>query len=423
MIFTSTKNNKEAVGFRTAALNGLASNKGLYVPTFMPKLRTEILESGVFGPEEAAQVMQLFIGEDIPLKKLTEILDQTLAFDFPLVQIEADKYCLELFHGPTKAFKDVGARFMSRVLGYFKAQDSNKSHVLVATSGDTGAAVANGFLNIDGVEVHILFPKGKVSEYQERQMTTLGGNINAYEVEGTFDDCQSLVKQAFSDNGLKQKMSLSSANSINVARFLPQMLYYFIASNTLKNKNLNNITYSVPSGNFGNLTAGLYANALGLPVENFIASTNRNDTFINYLVSGTYEPKPSVLTYSNAMDVGAPSNFTRILDLFDNDWQAIKGKIDGIAVSDEKTLQIMDRIHAATGYIIDPHGAVGYLGLETYQKEGDTGVVLGTASPLKFSSVIQKVVPSFETPDAGSKTVFKTSIKNDYKSFLEVLLS
>jgi threonine synthase len=421
MIFTSTNNNKEAVSFRTAALNGLASNKGLYVPTSMPKLDQSFFDSASFGAEEAAKVMRLFTGDDIPVEVLTRILDETLSFDFPLVQLEENKYVLELFHGPTKAFKDVGARFMSRVLAYFKAQDDQKSHVLVATSGDTGAAVANGFLNVEGVQVHILFPKGKVSEYQEKQMTTLGGNIQAIEVEGTFDDCQSLVKQAFSDDNLKKEMSLSSANSINVARFLPQMLYYFHASNSLKNKGLSNVVYSVPSGNFGNLTAGLYANKLGLEVDKFIASTNRNDTFVKYLNSGDYKPKPSVLTFSNAMDVGAPSNFARILDLFDKNWGDINKRIKGKSLTDEETLGAIQQVYADTSYVIDPHGAVGYLGLNEFLSPQQTGVVLGTASPLKFASVIQKVISDFETPVSDQNKIYKERIKNSYESLLEVI--
>ena len=423
MIYTSTNNTKEKVGFRTAALNGLASERGLYVPVEMPRLKGDILARNAFGPEEAAEVMHLFTGADVPLNVLTDILDQTLSFDFPLVEIGKDKYCLELFHGPTKAFKDVGARFMSRTLGYFKAQDDKKSHVLVATSGDTGAAVANGFLNVEGVQVHILFPKGKVSEYQEKQMTTLGGNIQAIEVEGTFDDCQSLVKQAFSDNQLKKEMSLSSANSINVARFLPQMLYYFNASKQLKDMGLGNVVYSVPSGNFGNLTAGLYAKTIGLDITKFIASTNKNDTFIKYLSSGDYKPKPSVLTYSNAMDVGAPSNFARILKLYNNDWKTINENIKGLSVSDELTLEIIQEIYSNSDYTIDPHGAVGYQGLTTFQEEGETGVVLGTASPLKFASVIQKVIPDFQTPISDRNTVYKKSIQNNYASLVDVLMS
>lgn len=423
MIYTSTNNTKEKVDFRTAALNGLASEKGLYVPVEMPRLKGDILDRKSFGPEEAAEVMHLFTGADVPLNVLTDILDQTLSFDFPLVEIGKDKYCLELFHGPTKAFKDVGARFMSRTLGYFKAQDDQKSHVLVATSGDTGAAVANGFLNIEGVQVHILFPKGKVSEYQEKQMTTLGGNIQAIEVEGTFDDCQSLVKQAFSDGQLKKEMSLSSANSINVARFLPQMLYYFNASKQLKDMGLEDVVYSVPSGNFGNLTAGLYAKTIGLDITKFIAATNKNDTFIKYLMSGNYKPKPSVLTYSNAMDVGAPSNFARILNLYNNDWKTINENIKGLSVSDELTLEIMKEIYSKSDYTIDPHGAVGYQGLTTFQKEGETGVVLGTASPLKFASVIQKVIPDFQTPVSDRDTVYKESIQNNYASLVDILMS
>lgn len=423
MIYTSTNNTKEKVGFRTAALNGLASERGLYVPVEMPRLKGDILARNTFGPEEAAEVMHLFTGADVPLNVLTDILDQTLSFDFPLVEIGKEKYCLELFHGPTKAFKDVGARFMSRTLGYFKAQDDQKSHVLVATSGDTGAAVANGFLNVEGVQVHILFPKGKVSEYQEKQMTTLGGNIQAIEVEGTFDDCQSLVKQAFSDDQLKKEMSLSSANSINVARFLPQMLYYFNASKQLKDMGLENVVYSVPSGNFGNLTAGLYAKTIGLDITKFIASTNKNDTFIKYLLSGYYKPKPSVLTYSNAMDVGAPSNFARILKLYNNDWKTINENIKGLSVSDELTLEIIQEIYFNSDYTIDPHGAVGYQGLTTFQEKGETGVVLGTASPLKFASVIQKVIPDFQTPISDRDTVYKKSIQNNYASLVDVLMS
>ncbi|MDO4230282.1 MAG: threonine synthase, partial [Capnocytophaga sp.] len=355
-------------------------------------------------------------------QELSEILTDVFSFETPVVQLLENTSILELFHGPTMAFKDVGARFMARCLGRF-ADKSRPTTVLVATSGDTGSAVAHGFYNVEGVRVIILFPKGKVSPFQEFQMTSLGKNITAVEVDGNFDDCQNLVKQALHDDLLNQSVALSSANSINVARFLPQMLYYFFAYKRLKSalKNREWIV-SVPSGNFGNLTAGLYAQAMGLPIARFIAATNANDTFWQYLNTGVYQPKPSVSTYSNAMDVGDPSNFARVQELFKNDYHRIKEEIYSQVVSDVQTLAHIEEIYAQTGYILDPHAAVGHTALLHFIKPNQYGTVLGTAHPLKFDKVIQKVIPDFESPKADLTSCSKKSIKNDYNQYKALII-
>lgn len=423
MIYTSTNNNTEQVDFKTATLNGLASNNGLYVPTHIPTLNESILDAETFDIDIALEVMKPFIGECIPEQKLKEILSETLNFELPLIQIKPNTYCLELFHGPTEAFKDVGARFMSRVLAYFSKSLNETNHILVATSGDTGAAVANGFHLVPGTQVHVLFPKGKVSDYQESQMTSLGDNIHTLEVEGTFDDCQALVKQAFRDTDLRSKIKLSSANSINVARFLPQMLYYFKAFFDVDKDLRKSICFVIPSGNFGNVTAGLIAKMIGLPIKRLLPITNANDAYFEYLKTGIYQVIPSKQTLSNAMDVGDPSNFWRIQYLLNNDWSLIKSTLPSLSISDEETLKSIRQVFEDTGYILDPHAAVGYNGYQNLKQEDEIAIILGTASPKKFANVIQQVVPSYESPQIDPHKNNKVNLANDYNAFLDHLSS
>jgi len=339
-------------------------------------------------------VADAFFGEDVPADKLKQIVYETLNFDVPLVQITDNIYSLELYHGPTLAFKDVGARFMARLLGYFiKKEGDGNINVLVATSGDTGGAVANGFVGVDGIHVYVLYPKGKVSEIQEKQFTTLGHNITALEVDGCFDDCQSLVKAAFLDRDLNKHMRLTSANSINVARFLPQAFYYFYAYAQLKMMGkASDVVICVPSGNFGNITAGLFARRMGLPIKRFIASNNRNDIFYQYLKTGVYTPKASVATIANAMDVGDPSNFARVLDLYDGSHDAIVNDISGATYDDSQISETVQEVYDETHYLLDPHGACGYRALSEGLKDDENGIFLETAHPAKFIETIEKIV-------------------------------
>ena len=383
------------VSFKEAVIKGLAPDKGLYFPESIKALEEDFFENiEYFSNEEIAfEVIKQFIGNDIPENKLKLLISETLNFDFPIVPIEENISTLELFHGPTMAFKDVGARFMARCLGYFNEQDkTSKVTVLVATSGDTGGAVASGFLGVKGVDVVILYPSGKVSTVQEKQLTTLGKNITAFEVNGTFDDCQAMVKKAFLDEELISNKNLTSANSINVARWLPQMFYFFFAYKQLKNKK-KELVISIPSGNFGNICAGLMAQQLGLPVKHFIASTNVNDIIPNYLETGIYTPKPSKQTISNAMDVGDPSNFVRILEIFKNDNAKLKELLSSYSFTDEETQEAIKSIKKNANYIADPHGAVGYLGLKKYLLKNDfQGIFLETAHPIKFLDVVEPLI-------------------------------
>lgn len=424
MQYINTRNPKEKVSFREAVVKGLADDKGLYMPEFIPQLSDDFWATIATKSdlEIAMEVIRPYVSEDLDEATLGKILDDTLSFATPLVHVQDNIYSLELFHGPTLAFKDVGARFMSRCLGQFKTD--RKITVLVATSGDTGSAVANGFWKVEGVEVLILFPKGKVSAFQEYQMTSLGHNIRTAEVEGAFDDCQTLVKQALCDPALKGKMQLSSANSINIARLLPQMLYYFFAYKQLQAKHAGQeLVVSVPSGNFGNLTAALVAKRMGLPVQHFIAATNANDTFPDFIRTGNYEPKSSVATYSNAMDVGAPSNFERLYALYNKDIEAIRKDISSFSLTDEQTLAEIEKTYKKTSYILDPHGAVGKLGLEKVLKSKQVGVFLETAHPNKFDTVVQKALPDadlgIEAIEAYNST--KVSIANDYGALVRLL--
>ena len=390
-----TQENKTLTSFEDAVVKGIAPDRGLYFPNEIKPLDKNFIENiEDFSNEEIAfKVIQQFVGNEIPTAILKDIVKETLCFDFPTVKVEEDIYSLELFHGPTMAFKDVGARFMARCLGYFNKDKKEETvTVLVATSGDTGGAVASGFLGVKGVEVVILYPSGKVSDIQEKQLTTLGQNITALEVDGVFDDCQEMVKTAFLDSNLTAE-NLTSANSINVARWLPQMFYFFFAYKQLKSQN-KELVFSVPSGNFGNICAGMMAYKLGLPVKHFVASTNINDTVPQYMATQEYSPKPSKQTISNAMDVGNPSNFIRIQRLFDNNFEALNQLFSSFSYTDEDTKKTMQAIYKTSGYVADPHGAVGYLGLKKYLNAdtNSTGVFLETAHPVKFLDVVENTL-------------------------------
>lgn len=396
MKYYSTNNKSTQATLQEAVVKGLASDRGLYMPEVIKCLPDSFFEEmkDLSFQEVAYVVADAFFGEDVEAEDLKKIVYETLNFDVPLVHVNDNIYSLELFHGPTLAFKDVGARFMSRLLGYFIKKEGQKDvNVLVATSGDTGSAVANGFLGVDGIHVYVLYPKGKVSPIQECQFTTLGQNITALEIDGVFDDCQALVKSAFMDEELNKKMYLTSANSINVARFLPQAFYYFYAVAQLhKLGKKDNIVICVPSGNFGNITAGLFGKRMGMPVKRFIAANNRNDVFFQYLNSGVYTPKASVQTIANAMDVGDPSNFARVLDLYGHSHEAIKNDISGCTYTDEQISETLLDCYRKHGYLLDPHGAVGYRALSEYLESDEVGVFLETAHPAKFKDTVDRIL-------------------------------
>ncbi|MEE1232782.1 MAG: threonine synthase [Phocaeicola sp.] len=396
MKYYSTNKNAPDATLEEAVVKGLAADRGLYMPAEIKKLPVSFFEEidKLSFQEIAYRVADAFFGSDIPAETLKQIVYDTLSFDVPAVKVKDDIYSLELFHGPTLAFKDVGARFMARLLGYFIRKEGKKQvNVLVATSGDTGSAVANGFLGVEGIHVYVLYPKGKVSEIQEKQFTTLGNNITAIEVNGTFDDCQALVKSAFMDKELNEHMQLTSANSINVARFLPQAFYYFYAYAQMKKLGkADNLVICVPSGNFGNITAGLFGKYMGLPVKRFIAANNRNDIFYQYLKTGIYSPKPSVATIANAMDVGDPSNFARIYDLYGGNHEAITKEISGETYTDEQIRETVQAVYNETGYLLDPHGACGYRALAEQLQPGETGVFLETAHPAKFLQTVESII-------------------------------
>lgn len=432
MKYYSTNNQNAAVSLQEAVVKGLAPDRGLYMPEEIETLPTSFFKdiADKSLTSIAKTVAKSFFGNDIPEEQLNKIVEETLNFEIPLVKVEAGIYVLELFHGPTFAFKDVGARFMARMLSYFvKEQKQDEVNVLVATSGDTGSAVANGFLGVNGIKVFVLYPSGKVSDIQEAQFTTLGQNITAIEIDGTFDDCQTLVKSAFMDQELNTGMNLTSANSINVARFLPQSFYYFHAYAQLAKQNLaDDVVISVPSGNLGNLTAGLFAKRMGLPIKRFIAANNRNDVFFNYLKTGEYHPKPSIQTIANAMDVGDPSNFDRILDLYDNNHTAIANDISGYTFSDEQIEEAMRTVYEKAGYLLDPHGACGYLALKASRQDNENGVFLATAHPAKFKATVENCIgKTIEIPD-GLKAFMKNekktvSCNNDFEAFKKLLLT
>ena len=431
MKYYSTNNQAPIADLHKAVVKGLAEDRGLYMPERINKLPKEFFENidKMSFQEIAYTVANAFFGEDVDPDALHDIVYDTLSFDCPVAKVKDNIYTLELFHGPTLAFKDVGARFMARLLQYFIRQEGKgqQVNVLVATSGDTGSAVANGFLGVDGIHVYVLYPKGKVSPIQECQFTTLGKNITAIEVDGVFDDCQALVKNAFMDADLNQHMKLTSANSINVARFLPQAFYYFNAyARMVENGNNEELVMCVPSGNFGNICAALFGHEMGLPIKRFIAANNANDIFYKYLQTGKYEPKPSKQTLANAMDVGDPSNFARIYDLYGKSHERITSLISGATYSDEQIRQTMKACYDETGYILDPHGACGYQALEDGLKEGEIGVFCETAHPAKFKEKVDEILSiDVEIPDRlaafmkGTKqSVPMTKDFADFKQYL-----
>ena len=436
MKYYSTNKQAPAASLEEAVVKGLASDKGLYMPEHINRLDKEVIANlkNMSFHEIAYQVANSFFGDDIEKETLEKIVKETLSFETPVVHVKDNIYSLELFHGPTLAFKDVGARFMARLLGYFiEKKGTNNVNVLVATSGDTGSAVANGFLGVEGIHVYVLYPKGKVSPIQECQFTTLGQNITALEIDGTFDDCQSLVKSAFMDNELNHHMKLTSANSINVARFLPQSFYYFNAYAQLDRiGKADELVVCVPSGNFGNITAGLFAYWMGLPIKRFVAANNKNDVFLDYLKTGTYTPRPSIATIANAMDVGDPSNFARIMDLFsiyDNPHEAICRLISGHRFTDEDIAAVICRVYESTGYLLDPHGACGFQGLvESKLTDTETGLFLETAHPAKFKGTVDKILNSDIEIPAKLKAFMEgtkqsVALGTDFDGFKNYLMS
>ena len=433
MKYYSTNGKAPQVSLSEAVIKGLAPDKGLYMPekiTPLPESFFEDIENLSFQ-EIALEVAKAFFGEDVKEKDLKKIVSDTLAFDVPLVKVNARIYSLELYHGPTAAFKDVGARFMARLLSYFVKQQKKTRdvHVLVATSGDTGSAVANGFLGVPGIKVCVLYPKGKVSEIQEKQFTTLRQNITAVEVDGVFDDCQRLVKDAFMDEELNEKYFLTSANSINVARFLPQAFYYFYAYAQYKKLGFDDKpVICVPSGNFGNITAGLFGSKMGLPVKRWIAANNRNDIFYQYLLTGEYKPRPSVQTLANAMDVGDPSNFARVLALYNKNHTAITKDISGATYTDEQIRKAISTCLNDNGYLLDPHGACGYMALHDNLASNEHGIFLETAHPAKFKQTVESVINrEVEIPETLQKFMNGTKqsipMSKDFADFKKLILS
>jgi threonine synthase len=442
MKYYSTNGKAPVADLHKAVVKGLAEDRGLYMPERINKLPKQFFDdmSKMSFQDIAYNVASAFFGDDVDLDSLQDLVYDTLQFPCPVVKVKENIYSLELFHGPTLAFKDVGARFMARLLRYFLSCDNTAAHkevnVLVATSGDTGSAVANGFLGVDGIHVYVLYPKGKVSPIQECQFTTLGKNITAIEVDGVFDDCQALVKSAFMDKELNEHMMLTSANSINVARFLPQAFYYFnaVAQLSALGHQPSDIAICVPSGNFGNICAALFGHQMGMPVKRFIAANNANDIFFNYLQTGQYNPKPSKQTLANAMDVGDPSNFARIINLYSENGklspeethQRITSLISGATYSDEQIKETMRQCYKETGYILDPHGACGYRALEEQLKPGEIGVFCETAHPAKFKEKVDDILGiDVEIPERlaafmkGEKqSVSMTKDFADFKAFL-----
>ena len=428
MKFYSLNKKAPDVTFKEAVIAGIAPDRGLYFPHKITPLSQSFFDNidSFSNHEIAFKAIHQFVADTIAEEQLKKILEGVLDFDFPVVEIEENVATLELFHGPTMAFKDVGARFMANCLGYFSEKNTDEVTVLVATSGDTGGAVANGFLGVKGVNVVILYPSGKVSQIQEKQLTTLGQNISAIEVEGTFDDCQQMVKTAFLDDEIKNFKKLTSANSINVARWLPQLFYFLFAYKQVKAKN-KEVVFSIPSGNFGNICAGMVAQKLGMPVKHFIAATNVNDTVPQFMATGKYTPKPSTATISNAMDVGDPSNFIRIQHLYENDFSKIKDNLSSFSFDDIETKKAMSKIYANTGYIADPHGAVGYLGLKKHLENHENcyGIFLETAHPVKFLDVVEETLQvSPEIPKQikavmdKKKVTHKIATYDELKSYL-----
>lgn len=433
MKYYSTNKKTPPVSLKEAVVKGLASDNGLFMPEQINKFEPYFFEyiQNLTFQEIGFEVAKKFFGDDIEESKLKEIVFDTLEFDCPVVKVNESIYSLELFHGPTLAFKDVGARFMARLLNYFLSDREKQVNVLVATSGDTGSAVANGFLGVDGIHVFVLYPKGKVSKIQESQFTTLGRNITALEIDGTFDDCQHLVKSAFLDVKLNRELILTSANSINVARFLPQSFYYFNAYARLKEQGVlenKELVFSVPSGNLGNITAGLFAREMGLPVARFIAANNANSVVFDYLKTGKYQPQASVQTIANAMDVGAPSNFARILDLYNHSHKTITGIIEGFWYSDVEIREILNRVFQNFNYLCDPHGACGFEALNQCINENQVGVFLETAHPAKFTETVEEIVGKGKVPMPEKLAEFmkgerkSITMSKDYEMFRSFLL-
>lgn len=432
MKYYSTNKTVPEVSLMEAVTKGLAADNGLFMPERIEAFHKSFFERihTLSFQEISLEVAKKFFQEDVPEEKLREIVYDAINFDCPVVNVTDSIYSLELFHGPTLAFKDVGGRFMARLLAYFLKGFKKEVNVLVATSGDTGSAVANGFLDVPGIKVYVLYPKGLVSEIQEKQFTTLGKNITALEVDGTFDDCQRLVKTAFLDKELNDALVLTSANSINVARFLPQAFYYFNAYARLLQQGVTgNIVFSVPSGNFGNLTAGLFAKFMGLPVKRFIAANNRNDIVYNYLQNGIYEPRASVSTIANAMDVGTPSNFARILELYNHSHQSITTDMVGYRYTDEEIRETMKQVFEENNYMLDPHGAVGFRALKEDLKENEVGVFFETAHPAKFTETVESVIghgtvklpPKLAEFMKGDK--LSVGLSTEFKDFKQFLLN
>lgn len=435
MKYYSTNKKAPAVTLKEAVIKGLAPDRGLYMPEKLPLIPKAFFNnmSGMSLQEISYVVANTLFGDDINSKELKDIVYDTLNFDIPLKHVSGNRYVLELFHGPTLAFKDVGARFMARLLGYFNKDDNDKRpvNVLVATSGDTGSAVANGFYGVDGVRVFVLYPKNKVSHIQESQFTTLGKNIFAIEVDGTFDDCQAIVKNAFMDEDLGNHLKLTSANSINIARFMPQMFYYFHAYAQLAksgNYDLRNVVVSVPSGNFGNLTAGLVAKKMGLPIKRFIAANNSNDVFYHYWKTGEYTPKPSIQTIANAMDVGDPSNFARVLEIYGYSHKMICDDISCVSYSDSQIADTLRSVFQNDKYLLDPHGAVAYRALTEGLGENEVGVSLETAHPAKFKEVVENIIQKditipqkLQNYMAGEKDTIQ--LQPSFDAFKSLLLS
>ena len=435
MQYYSTNKKAPLADLKKAVVKGLAEDRGLYMPETIHKLPKEFFDNiqDMSFQDIAYNVASAFFGEDVDQDALQEIVFDTLRFDCPVVKVCDNIYALELFHGPTLAFKDVGARFMARLLQYFINMDCEQQvNVLVATSGDTGSAVANGFLGVEGIHVYVLYPKGKVSPIQECQFTTLGQNITAIEVDGVFDDCQALVKAAFMDDELNKHMKLTSANSINVARFLPQAFYYFNAYARMKEivncgaSDSQSLVMCVPSGNFGNICSALFGHEMGLPIKRFIAANNANDVFYNYLQTAQYEPKASIQTLANAMDVGDPSNFARIYDLYGGSHERISGLISGATYSDDQIRETMRQCYAETGYVLDPHGACGYRALKEQLREGEVGVFCETAHPAKFKEKVDEIL-GIDTPIPDRLAAFMKGEKQsvamtkdfaDFKAYL-----
>ena len=432
MIYYSTNKKAPVATLEKAVVKGLAEDRGLYMPEQIRLLPKEFFDNiqDMSFQELSYQVADAFFGEDVDAESLKRIVYDTLSFDCPVKKVTDNIYSLELFHGPTLAFKDVGARFMARLLQYFikKEGETKEVNVLVATSGDTGSAVANGFLGVEGIHVYVLYPKGKVSPIQECQFTTLGKNITAIEVDGVFDDCQALVKSAFMDEELNNHMKLTSANSINVARFLPQSFYYFNAYARMKALGLaDNLVMCVPSGNFGNICSALFGRKMGLPVKRFIAANNANDIFYNYLQTGKYEPKASIQTLANAMDVGDPSNFARIYDLHNGSHEAITEYISGATYKDEQIRATMQQCYNETGYTLDPHGACGYQALKDLLKDGEVGVFCETAHPAKFKEKVDEIIGiDVEIPerlaDFMKGTKQSVPLGKDFAGFKQLLM-